>query len=294
MTKLSQYPLSENDVRLWKLREEQPPLKRADLNRFLEQVLKGSTAPKKREKTTQDTLDNLVEEAKDLSGKIQENNDKELQLLKLDPFVKSVFGSVDSRYAPKQALRIITSGKGKPGTISMPSKKLLDSIRWVLPEGLFSADQQDLILRVKELRKGRSRLQNELIGIGQKLKVLTAKAIIDGLQVPQQIHDLIEDKPIYNEYLEDTLEEPATVEGIKIVLADCRGVDKETLKKKRTRAVELWQQLQTASGKKSAKAILYRAAGQDKRDFDRWCKGEHPDGSTPDKDIRRALTTDWD
>jgi len=82
----------------------------------------------------------------------------------------------------------------------------------------------------------------------------------------------------------DRAAQPVTFEDIEAAL---EAGDRE-------KAVELWQQLRKASGKERTKAFLYRTAGQDKRDFRRWCQGKHPDGSTPDKDIKKALTTDWD
>ena len=177
MTKLIRYSLSERDVRLWKLRKENPPFKRTDLDRFLKQALKGATTQEKREKAVQEASENLIEKAKDLSGKIQENNVKELQLLKLDSRVRGLYNEIDSGWVPKQARQTITSGKGKPETIHSPSKE------WLLLAGSFSPDQEVLILHVKELRDERSRLQNELSGIVQKLKVLTAKATTEGMTV---------------------------------------------------------------------------------------------------------------
>jgi len=192
MTRLSRYPLSEGDVRHWKLREQQPPFKRADLDRFLKQTLQGATTREKREKAVQDGVEKLVEEAKELSGKIQENNYKELQLLKLDSRVNSMYSEIDSGLVPKQARQVRTSGKGKPGPIHGPSKKFLNSIKWFLLEGSFSADQEDLILQVKELRDRRSRLKSEWLGARQKLKVLVSKTISQGIKLPQKIEDLLE------------------------------------------------------------------------------------------------------
>ncbi len=89
--------------------------------------------------------------------------------------------------------------------------------------------------------------------------------------------------------------QPATIEDIKTVLEACRGVvDKETLKKKRTEAVELWLRRRKSRSKVATKAALYRHAKKDKSEFYAWGRGERPYRSAADIDIPRAIITDWD
>ena len=80
----------------------------------------------------------------------------------------------------------------------------------------------------------------------------------------------------------DRGEQPVTVEDIKAALGN------------RIEVVELWQRRQRSLDKKDTKRHLYELAGQDPSEFYKWQRGELPDGSTADRDIRRELTTDRD
>lgn len=57
----------------------------------------------------------------------------------------------------------------------------------------------------------------------------------------------------------------------------------------RLHAAELWQAIRKHSGKPGTKTALYDEAGQDKAEYYRWERGELPNGSQADKDIRRVL-----
>jgi len=106
-----------------------------------------------------------------------------------------------------------------------------------------------------------------------------------------------ESPTVASEEQESETTQPITVEGIKTLLEACKGViDKETLKKKRREAVELWQQLRKSIGKKATKKALYDHFELDPSEFFKWQRGEHLHGSMPDIDIRSALTADphWD
>ena len=86
--------------------------------------------------------------------------------------------------------------------------------------------------------------------------------------------------------------QPVTVEGIKTLLKACKGViGKESLKEKRREVVGLWLKLrESITGKKATKTSLHKRADQPASEFFRWQRGELPHGSTPDIDIRSALT----
>jgi hypothetical protein len=56
-------------------------------------------------------------------------------------------------------------------------------------------------------------------------------------------------------------------------------------------AVLLWQQARRTKNLRSSKKALYEEASQDKAEYYRWERGELPDGSRADRDIRRVLLT---
>jgi len=78
-------------------------------------------------------------------------------------------------------------------------------------------------------------------------------------------------------------EQPVTLEDIQAALKAGE----------RKKAVELWQQRQLSLEKPHTRTALYDRARKDKKEFYAWLRGERPDGSAADIDIRRALTTDW-
>jgi hypothetical protein len=66
-------------------------------------------------------------------------------------------------------------------------------------------------------------------------------------------------------------------------------IHKALLEGKRKYAVELWQEARRAAGKPAAQNVLYAESRQDPSEFYKWRRGEKPDGSQPDKDIRAAM-----
>ena len=82
----------------------------------------------------------------------------------------------------------------------------------------------------------------------------------------------------------DPAEQPASVGDIKAAL---KASD-------RRQALELWRRRRTSANKTATWAALYRRAGKDKKEFQAWRNGERRVGSAADRDITRALTTDWD
>jgi predicted DNA-binding transcriptional regulator AlpA len=57
----------------------------------------------------------------------------------------------------------------------------------------------------------------------------------------------------------------------------------------RKHAVELWQKPRRSAGLPATKCYLYASAAQDKAEYYRWERGELPNGSRADQDIRKAL-----
>lgn len=60
---------------------------------------------------------------------------------------------------------------------------------------------------------------------------------------------------------------------------------------KRRDAVDLWQEARRAACKPASQKVLYAESGQDPSEFYKWRRGEKPDGSQADKDIRAAMLT---
>jgi len=82
--------------------------------------------------------------------------------------------------------------------------------------------------------------------------------------------------------------------GISQTELDADPKKRDELSGHRKRAVELWQQKQKEAKKISTKIALYTQAGKARKEFYAWSSGKRPDGSAADRDIRWALTSDWD
>lgn len=169
--------------------------------------------------------------------------------------------------------------------------------------GQFELFDLEIIRIGKEITNWERKLEDWRTLQGDPQKVVSAEAIGESdnekISAPAAIKgsgDLEKEKTATNGAKElDSAEQPATVEGIKILLEECKGViDKETLEKKRKRVVELWQQKQKEAKKISTKIALYTQAGKARKEFYAWSSGKRPDGSAADRDIRLALTSDWD
>ena len=104
-------------------------------------------------------------------------------------------------------------------------------------------------------------------------------------------------KPLVSKIAEDnfsTVGNAPPAEGNQSASVNCRAptandIQAALTEGKRKHAAELWQKLRTSVGLHATKRYLYTTAAQDRAEYYRWERGELPDGSQADRDIRKVL-----
>lgn len=181
--------LTEDMVKLWKLKIEHSSATPQALQSFTGNLLKGIRKPDRRKAKIQTCMQGVIEEVQKNDGEIRENEDREVDFLRLEPDLRKIFRAIDVGESPPKATYISVS---EPDYIRGfgPVGSRIES--WVLPTEAFTPEEQVIITKIKELRDVRSELQvNRKLKV-QILKALCVKTIDEGVSLPKEVKEFVE------------------------------------------------------------------------------------------------------
>jgi len=181
--------LTEDRVKLWKLKIEHSPVTPQSLQSFTGNLLKGIRKPERRKAKIQTCMQEVMGEVQKNNEEIRENEYREVAFLRLELDLRKIFQAIDVGESPPKAKFIPVS---EPDYISGlgPVGSRIES--WVLPTKAFTPDEQVILTKIRELRDARCELhENRKVKV-QILKALCVKAIDEGVSLPKEVKEFVE------------------------------------------------------------------------------------------------------
>ena len=172
--------LTTEDVTTWKFKEEESLLELDQLEGWFRELVKGTRKGKRRAEKIHSTMERGVIEIQQLDDQISSNKDKERGLLRIVPSLQEVFCAIDAGHLPPRS----------ESAVPTPSE-LRTTAPWVLLRSSFDLNEQDVVIKIKELREERSLIENEKTMKMQGIKFLCTQAIQQGIVIPKEIQEFV-------------------------------------------------------------------------------------------------------